>query len=311
MSQNNPQVPWTDEQWARVEKVIQEEANRARVAASFLPLYGPLPGNADYVSDDTMTYPKIDPAGVPQKMMVADTTTIPLATLQVRVYVRGAQMADPDLSSALQMFRRGANVLARLEDAVVFKGLEEGPQGFQVRGGVKLPDVYQILAGATCRGLLPGPNDPAPPAGAEPTHEMKVEVEDPPGLGSNLVTAVSESVGLLEEGGQFGPFAVVLDQDFFTAVQTPNEHSLVLPQDRIIPFLGGGPLLRSSTLGQGGVGIVVALGGAPVELVVATDVSLNFLQVAPDPAFVFRIYEKIALRVKQPNAIVALRRKPN
>jgi uncharacterized linocin/CFP29 family protein len=308
MSQNDPQVPWTDEQWARVEKVIQEEANRARVAASFLPLYGPLPGNADYVSNDTMTYPKIG-AGPARKMMVADTTTIPLATLQVRVYVRGAQMADPDLSSALQMFRRGANVLARLEDAVVFKGLEEGPQGFQVRGGVKLPDVYQILAGATCRGLLPDPKDPPAP-GADPTYKMEVGTNDPPGLGSNLVAAVSKSVGLLEEGGQFGPFAVVLDQDFFTAVQTPNNSSLVLPQDRIIPFLGGGPLLRSSILGEGGVGIVVALGGAPVELVVATDVSLNFLQVAPDPAFVFRIYEKIALRVKQPSAIVALRRKP-
>ena len=27
---NDPQVPWTDEQWARVNQVIQEEAKRAR-----------------------------------------------------------------------------------------------------------------------------------------------------------------------------------------------------------------------------------------------------------------------------------------
>ena len=62
----------------------------------------------------------------------------------------------------------------------------------------------------------------------------------------------------------------------------------MLPQDRIIPFLGGGSLLRSSTLPEDS-GVVVALGGAPVELVVATDVSLNFLQVTPDPMFVFRV----------------------
>ena len=46
---NDPQVPWTDEQWARVNQVIQEEAKRARVAATFLPLYGPLDADADFV----------------------------------------------------------------------------------------------------------------------------------------------------------------------------------------------------------------------------------------------------------------------
>jgi uncharacterized linocin/CFP29 family protein len=311
MSQNNPQVPWTDEQWARVEKVIQEEANRARVAASFLPLYGPLPGNADYVSKDTMSYPEID-AGPARKMMVADTTTIPLATLQVRVYVRGAQMADPDLSSALQMFRRGANVLARLEDAVVFRGLKEvAPESYDVDGDVEaLHDIYQILGGKACRGLLPPENDPLRSDKSEKEKSGWIEVPavDAEKLGPDLVTAVSEAVGDLEGDGQFGPFAVVLGQGLFTAVQTPNDKSLVLPQDRIIPFLGGGPLLRSSLL-PGAEGIVVALGGAPVELVVATDVSLNFLQVAPDPAFVFRIYEKITLRIKQARAIVGLRKK--
>ncbi len=46
---NSPQVPWTDEQWARVNQVVQEEAKRARVAAAFLPLYGPLPPDTDFV----------------------------------------------------------------------------------------------------------------------------------------------------------------------------------------------------------------------------------------------------------------------
>ena len=49
MEANDSQVPWTDEQWARVNQVIQEEASRARVAATFLPLYGPLPADTDFV----------------------------------------------------------------------------------------------------------------------------------------------------------------------------------------------------------------------------------------------------------------------
>ena len=96
---------------------------------------------------------------------------------------------------------------------------------------------------------------------------------------------------------------MVLGQDLFVEAQTPNRSSLVLPQDRIIPFLGGGPLLRSSTLPPNS-GVVVALGGAPVELVVATDMSINFLQVTTDPMFVFRVFEKIVLRIKQRDAIM-------
>ena len=37
--------------------------------------------------------------------------------------MRGAQMADPEMTSVLALFRRAANILARLEDAVVFRGL--------------------------------------------------------------------------------------------------------------------------------------------------------------------------------------------
>ena len=52
MTQCDPQVPWTDEQWARVNQVIQEEASRARVAATFLPMIGPLPADTDFVRDE-------------------------------------------------------------------------------------------------------------------------------------------------------------------------------------------------------------------------------------------------------------------
>ena len=97
----------------------------------------------------------------------------------------------------------------------------------------------------------------------------------------------------------------MLGQQLFVVAQTPEPGSLVLPQDRIIPFLGGGPLLRSSTL-DGSAGVVVALGGAPIELVVATDMNLQFLQVSAEPVFLFRVSEKIALRIREPDAIVQL-----
>jgi uncharacterized linocin/CFP29 family protein len=278
MTESNSQVPWSDEQWDRVKRAIQEEANRARVAATFLQLFGPLPASADFVRKEEI---KID-----DRITIADTDTIKLPTLQVKVFLRGAQMADPELTSALAMFKRAANLLARLEDALIFNGqpnVSKPPAGG--------PAIWEVLGGQPSSGLLA--------AGAP---GVVVPADD----GEKLVRAVSKAIGDLEGNGQFGPFAVALGQELFLAAQTPNDKSLVLPQDRIIPFLGGsGSLVRSSTLPPDN-GVVVALGGAPVELVIATDVSLNFLQVTPDPMFVFRVYEKMVLRIKEPDAIVAL-----
>jgi uncharacterized linocin/CFP29 family protein len=291
---NNPEVPWTDEQWARVNQVIQEEASHARVAATFLPLYGPLAPDADFVRAE------IIPDDPP--LRIQDRNTIQLATLQVKVPVRSAQLADPEMRSVLAVFRRAANVLARLEDAVVFRGLRanaQPPTQFTPPPGITgLQQIWEIRGGEAWDGLLA-------PSGSSP---IEVHFPDPAHrdatLGDKIVEAVSNAIGQLESDGHFGPIAVVLDQQFFLAVQTPNGF-LVLPQDRIIPFLSGGSLLRSSTLPQYS-GVVVALGGAPIELVVAKDMSLQFLQVTQEPRFLFRVREKIALRIKEAKAIATL-----
>jgi uncharacterized linocin/CFP29 family protein len=309
MASDNSQVPWTDEQWARVRQVIHEEANHARIAATFLPLYGPLPPDTDFVPKDLISY--VTPPGAQhERMSIDDVTTIRLATLQVKVFLRGAQMADPDMTSALALFRRAANVLARLEDAVVFNGqagTNEGPS----QGGKGLRPIWEILGGQQCRGLLIQDAEAKehldPKKDEDPEHRtVRIPGGTAGAIGEAAVGKVSDAIGLLEADGHYGPFALVLDQKLFEAVQTPNKDSLVLPQDRLIPFLGGGSLLRSSALPEHS-GVVVALGGAPVELVVATDVSLAFLQVTTEPWFVFRVYEKTVLRIKETGAIVALR----
>jgi len=302
MTNDNPQVPWTDEQWARGNKVVQEEASRARIAATFLPLVGPLPADTDFVREGLIQYH----AAPPPNIGIRDKSVIQLATLQVKVPVRAAQMADPEMTSVLALFRRAANVLARLEDAVVFRGLVPNPLiagRFVPPINVGPPQtIWEITGGQVSRGLWLNPGQfPLAP---------QVIIAVPLGAprDTRLVRGIAHAIGLLEAQGQFGPFAVVLDQALFLVAQTPTA-ALVLPQDRILPFLGGGPLLRSSTLDVApGVrsGVVVALGGEPVELVIATDVCVQFLQVTAEPNFVFRVCEKMALRIKEPEAIVRL-----
>jgi uncharacterized linocin/CFP29 family protein len=298
MTSNSPQVPWTEEQWALVTQTVQKEASRARVAASFLPLYGPLPADTDFVRADTLGYsdsPGTNPSE-PRRMSVDDKTTKPLSTLHVKVWLRGAQVADPDLTSALQMFRRAANVLARLEDAIVFRGQQATDQGPPAGAMPGINQIWGVSGGLKYDGLI----DAA----------MHTHAPDGNGDGQgdqdsrDLVQQVTRRIGSLERKGHLGPFAVVLGETLFADAQTPSP-SFVLPSDRIIPFLGGGSLLRSSTLPKS-QGVVVALGGSPIDLVVATDLSVSFLQVTTDPYFVFRVYEKIVLRIKEEGAIALL-----
>ena len=56
MTTDNPQLPWSEEQWARVNQVIQQEASRARVAATFLPMVGPLHGGTDFVRKEEIRF---------------------------------------------------------------------------------------------------------------------------------------------------------------------------------------------------------------------------------------------------------------
>jgi uncharacterized linocin/CFP29 family protein len=356
---NDPQVPWTDEQWARVNQVVQEEARRARVAATFLPLYGPLDADADFIRRQEILYaeptairnaaldeinaafrdydlalrlrgeppPPPDYAGAAaaqervvraqailgtQRLGINDRDTMRLATLQVIVPVRNAQMADPEMSSVLTLFRRAANVVARLEDAVVFRGLAPDPMnpgGFAPPAGLAgLPAIWQITGAQDASGIWRLLPLPAPPLLPPPGRSIVIPAMPDVGRSERLVAAISDAIGRLEGNGHFGPFAVVLGQQLFLVAQTPDAGSLVLPQDRILPFLGGGPLLRSSTLDEFGgfTGVVIALGGAPIELVVATDMCLQFLQVTAQPTSLFRVSEKIALRIKEPDAIVQL-----
>jgi uncharacterized linocin/CFP29 family protein len=376
MADSNTQLHWTDEQWNKVRQVVYEEARKARVAGNILPLYGPLEPNTDFVPQQTIAQQDIQVAGAPAlALFVQDTQPLQLSTPQVEVMLRGAQIADPDLTSALIAFRRAASVVARLEDAIILTGQLGPAQGapgpryvaaynaavlaILGRGGAPAARAPAVAAAAVAAARAavgpaapPGADAaaaavgaavahaaaqalPAPipfPVGLPPLWQVRggqaaegvlfsaalaERVRWPPAagvaagpavprsLGEALVTAISGAIGQLEQAFHLGPFACVLDQAFFTAVQTPDA-SLVLPQDRIMPFLGGGALMRSSVLPHS-TALVIALGGEPIDLVVATDISVCFLQVTTDPHFVFRVYEKIVPRVKQPGAIVVLR----
>src|SRR5262245_31069853 len=121
------QDPWTEAQWTMVQEAVRDEAKRQRVAASFLPVYGPLSQDTQTVSQQFLT---IRPKGFAPRtfLEIADFTTQRLTTLSVSGGLRSAQVAQEDLSSALVAFRRAAALVARAEDHLIFNGqLQSNP----------------------------------------------------------------------------------------------------------------------------------------------------------------------------------------
>ncbi|HMC80512.1 MAG TPA: family 1 encapsulin nanocompartment shell protein [Acidimicrobiia bacterium] len=297
MPDDVPRLPWADEQWAALQRIVQDAAAKARVASSFLPLVGPLaPGQAS-VPELVMFEDEF--AAETYRLAIDDAPTVPLVTAECLVYLTTQQVEDPELSSAKQLLGRAADVVGRLEDLVVFNG--ENPE--PALAGNKFYSLH-IAAGSHRRGLLNW-------GGAS---ELSVEEKEPAPTeadphpiptGEHLVAAVVGAINEIEEHGHYGPFACVLGRDLYQAANTPNA-SLVLPSDRITSFLDGGPLRRSSVLPDDR-GVVIGLAGAPVDLVVASDVHVKFLQLTLEPRYVLRVSERFVLRVKQPKAICTLK----
>jgi len=95
-------------------------------------------------------------------LRIADKNTTQLATLQLNVRVRGGQLADPEMGSVLTLFRRAANVIARLEDALVFNGFagyDPDDDGNPADLPYRAPDVGEQIWGGKASGLLIDSND--------------------------------------------------------------------------------------------------------------------------------------------------------
>jgi len=300
-------VGWTDDQWNRVQKAVVEEAQKARVAASFLPLTGPVDGSTVAIPNFTLAQQAVPGAlavpGVPPVRFTVDSDpTLFLTTLSTLVYVRGAELADPEMGAALGMFRRAATAVARLEDGLVFRG----------RPAASLPPplpapipIVAVTGNGATDGLLPF-GVPAAPVGAAigvagipPRAEVLLNAP----IGPSIVPGVANAIAALEAVGHSGPFACVLAMDLFTLACSPTGN-LVMPRDRVLPFLDG-QLYRSSAL-PAGYGLVIALGGAPIELVVASDICVKFLHATEEPRHVFRVSERVALRAKELTAVAVL-----
>jgi uncharacterized linocin/CFP29 family protein len=269
---------WSDAQWQKVKESVNEAYKKASIRDAFLrPPLGPLLGSAETVRNELIVDPDTSPPNAFPYTITLDAdhdhVNVKLVTVTVNVALSSEQVAEEALSNATLAFRRAANILAQEEDRVVFNGF-----------GVGGPDsVFVSPHTGPHHGL------------ADVNAQAKFGTLKPP-IPEAIVEAVVHAVNDLENRFNPGPFACVLGNDLFEKANAPTA-ALVLPSDRIRPLLKGGPFLCSGTMNRK-CGIVVSLAGNVVDVVMGTPPTVQFLHRSNVAKFIFRVYERFVLRIR-------------
>jgi uncharacterized linocin/CFP29 family protein len=138
-----------------------------------------------------------------------------------------------------------------------------------------------------------------------------------------LMQAIVKAINSLEENGYIAPYVCVFGRHPFEAAYKPIDNSTVLPRDRLEPLIGREILhasgidifphrfdLYDARLGQGdwrSRGVLLSMADEPIDLALAAEATPEFRQVDLDGKYVFSVFERFALRIKDAKAIVPLR----
>jgi uncharacterized linocin/CFP29 family protein len=158
----------------------------------------------------------------------------------------------------------------------------------------------------------------------EHAKEQAQHVRDKNPLNSDgLMQAIVQAINSLEEEGYVAPYVCIFGRNPFEAAFISINNSTVLPRDRIEPLIGRG-LLHASAIDvvphmfglydpkpdEGewrSRGVLLSMADEPIDLALAAEAQPEFRQVNLAGRYVFSVFERFALRIKDTKAIVPLR----
>lgn len=331
MDDRSDQVGWSEAQWNRVRAEVIRSWQSVRVAGSFLPVYGPLPPSTQVVPSEI-----IRADGTVDERSVA-----PLLEISLPVTLSRQQVKEEDLSGALFQFRRRAAQLAQCEDWYIFNGAYPYRLDKRGRGLKSYRPGFPFLERVPFKSFLKG----APvPVAKHRTQQKGLVMRNPGVLGliegartapgsrvrnwavevdrplrfKSLMKATVEAIGRLEENGYTAPYACAFGRGLFKAANRPQGGSVVFARDRLEPLIGR-EILNAGALNippRGfdqlaakweNRGVLLSMAGDAIDLVMASDATLEFRYVDAQGRYVFSVFERFALRIKDPRAIVPLR----
>jgi hypothetical protein len=291
---------WTQEVWDSISKAVADEHQLTTVAAQFLT--PPVP-------DDTMlgTVPADKIVfGSDGVLSVDESESRPVVEIAVLFRVRGPQVdSEAKTKIAESCARRAANLLAKGEDLFVFQGLAALQDPLFTSKSVLLispqnPDPAILIDSFIFKN---NPQTiPVPP----------VETDPDPIYGENTYAAVAQGYAILQEH-HYGRQALVLPSTILADTYAARTTTLDIPgitADRIKGLIGNRvygtsavPALKNSSPAKG---VLFAMDGDTGEFVVQTAPAVEVVTQEKTGDYVLKVYERFALRLKDPNAVVEL-----
>jgi uncharacterized linocin/CFP29 family protein len=336
------QVGWTEAQWNRVREAVLSAWQRVRVAGSFLPVYGPLPAGVKVVPSEVFISD-----GTVDDQSTASLVEISLPVVLTRQQVRDEGLSSAILQFTRRAMQVGQLedwyiFNGTIPDVAFFTptqiATQNGPGGFpsvdyrpdfafldqnvapSVVQGIadRIANPKQQIEGLRQRnpgalGLYYGADQVARPE--------RVPLDD---AGSGLIRTVVAATSMLEREGYLGPHVCAFARTPWEAAHEPNAGTLVLPRDRLEPLVGR-ELLHASALDipaqeLDGMslnralwmrrGVLLSLSGEAIDLVIAADATPEFRYINAEGKYVFAVFERFALRIKDPKAVVPLQFAP-
>jgi uncharacterized linocin/CFP29 family protein len=135
-----------------------------------------------------------------------------------------------------------------------------------------------------------------------------------------LMEAIVWAINSLEDNGYVAPYVCVFGRNPFEAAFKSIDNSTVLPRDRIEPLIGrellhasGIDILPQSSSLYGTArdewqsrGVLLSMANESIDLALAAEATPEFRQVNEEGHYVFSVFERFALRIKDAKAIVPL-----
>ncbi len=290
-------LPWGKELWDRLDAAVHDEIKRILITRRFVPIV-PMP-DALTAPADTVT--EGENQNGPLEVNEAAVTS--LIEIWVEFALTKQQVEGEDkLSTAVTLATRAANKLAQGEDLLAY-------QGDPV---IKTDPLFTKGRIRTRAG--PGPNGLATLGSLGPPDEQKRRVIDVPftdptngTYGEETFAAVASAYSLLQEDGHYGPYSLMLPTVPFADTHRPLANTLIMPADRIRPlvegrFYGTGTLPEDPKL----FGVLISIGGNSLDMVIGRDATTAFVQEDNEGLYRFRVFERFALRDKDPKSRVLL-----
>jgi uncharacterized linocin/CFP29 family protein len=284
------------EVWDRIREAIAEEAKRTKVFAKLLPCVGPFPDALTIPSDTT----GFDEANDRLTVNEGETTAFTESMVQLGLTAKQVQN-EGELKTAVTLSIRAANLLSQAQDNLLAQG-DAARQLEPLRSGR-----VSLQNGPPAAGLVR----------IDPPAEQIVAVQptsvDPKRYGEHTFEAVATAYTRLYAAGFPPPYGVVLPPFPYADAWSGPPGTLIATADRIAPlatagFLPSGalPVQQPDNPESPSTGLVLAPGGNTMDLAVGIYPTMIFEQNDNRGVFVFRVYERFALRIKDPAAIIQL-----